>query len=298
MPTSPPVLPFSHMLLAALAAAPPEVWLQPGDARPGDAVLVRVFGATQAPEGELGEKALDFAPFGDGWAAIIGLSVDQAPATLPLWVRLATKEGERELSGGLEVKDANFPARELSVSKKFTSPDRKARKRMREDQRAFDKAFAQEFEPPRFIENFAPPRIAVTTAPFGDLRLFNGKKKSQHYGQDLDGDTGDPVYATNDGVVVMGRDCFGSGNTVLLHHGLSLYSAYFHLSKMEVKQGQKVKRGQLLGLVGKTGRVTGPHLHFGFKIDGRWVDPESVLRLDFEGRRPRRAAPLQAAAGP
>jgi murein DD-endopeptidase MepM/ murein hydrolase activator NlpD len=97
----------------------------------------------------------------------------------------------------------------------------------------------------------------------------------------------------------MARDCFGSGNTVLVHHGLQLYSAYFHLSKMEVKVGQKVRRGQLLGLVGKTGRVTGPHLHFGIKHDGRWVDPESVLRLDFAGAPPaRRESSSQATVAP
>lgn len=288
---------ISHLILLALAAGP-EVWLQPGDARPGDAVLVRVFGSKDVPEGELGDKALDFARLGDGWVAILGLSVDEKPGgTLPLWVRASTRDGEVELGGSLEIKDPNFPARELSVSKKFTSPDRKAKKRMREDQRAFDKAFSQEFEPPKFSQNFDQPRDAVTTAPFGDLRLFNGKKKSQHYGQDLNGETGDPIYSTNDGTVVMARDCFGSGNTVLVHHGLQLYSAYFHMSKMEVKAGQKVKRGQLLGLVGKTGRVTGPHLHFGTKIDGRWVDPQSVLRLDFVGPpRERQAATAQAAA--
>jgi murein DD-endopeptidase MepM/ murein hydrolase activator NlpD len=283
-----PLLP--QLLLALSGAASPEMWLQPGEARPGDAVLVRVYGGTEAPEGELNGKALDFAPQGDGWVALYALSVDQAKANLRLWSRVATKEGEVELEGTLEVKEPNFPARELTVSKKFTSPDKKSKKRMRDDQRAFDKAFAQDFEPPRFTQNFAMPRPAVTTAPFGDLRMFNGKKKSQHFGQDLDGAIGDPAYASNDGVVVMVRECFGSGNTVLIHHGLSLYTAYFHLSKFMVKVGEKVHQGQQLGLVGKTGRVTGPHLHFGAKLEGRWVNPESVLRLDFAGPRPSRLA--------
>ena len=277
-----------YILLLVAGGVAPQMWLQPGEARPGDAVLVRVYGGTEAPEGELNGKALDFAPLGDGWVAIFGLSVDQAKASLPLWVRVATKEGEVELDGSLEVKEPNFPARELTVSKKFTSPDKKAKKRMRDDQRAFDKAFAQDFEPPRFTENFAMPRPSVTTAPFGDLRMFNGKKKSQHFGEDLDGAIGNPAYASNDGVVVMARECFGSGNTILIHHGLGLYTAYFHLSKLMARVGDKLKRGQQLGLVGKTGRVTGPHLHFGAKLEGRWVNPESVLRLDFVGPRPAR----------
>ena len=84
---------------------------------------------------------------------------------------------------------------------------------------------------------------------------------------------------------------------MLLHHGARTFTSYFHLSKFEVKQGDVVKRGQLLGLVGKTGRVTGPHLHFGVKIDGRWANPESLLALDF-GLAPPAAPVLSAPETP
>jgi len=119
------------------------------------------------------------------------------------------------------------------------------------------------------------------TAPFGDLRLFNGKAQSQHFGLDLDGRVGDPIEAANDGAVVMVRPCYASGNTVIVDHGGGLYTMYFHLSHFEVKEGQKVARGQLLGLVGRTGRVTGPHLHFSVKVDGLYVDGATVLGLPF-----------------
>ena len=75
------------------------------------------------------------------------------------------------------------------------------------------------------------------------------------------------------------RDCFASGNTVLVHHGGRLFTAYFHLSRFDVKEGHREKRGEPLGLVGSTGRVTGPHLHIGVKLDGRWINAESVLSL-------------------
>ena len=100
--------------------------------------------------------------------------------------------------------------------------------------------------------------------------------------QGRDGRIGDLVVAANDGVVTLARDCYSSGNTILIHHGAELYSAYFHLSHMDVKPGANVHRGQKIGEVGKTGRVTGPHLHFGVKLAGHYVDPESLLRLDFE----------------
>ena len=132
-------------------------------------------------------------------------------------------------------------------------------------------------------EKFAWPRQDRITAPYGDLRTYNGKKQSQHFGNDIGGDSGTPVSAANAGTVVMTRDNFASGNTVLVHHGAGLYTAYFHLSAMEVKEGERVERGQLLGKVGNTGRVTGPHLHWGVKVDDLWVDGQTLLKLDFGG---------------
>lgn len=269
-------------LITLVAAA--EVRLQPGVVRPGDAVLVEVTGTTEAPSGQLGSAELVFLPFGDAWLAITGLSVDQKPGTLPLELVITSEVGKERLSGELEVKKPNFRRRQLTVGKRFTNPSKKDREHSAADQAAFDAAFDRDFEPWSFTAPFAWPRVAEITAPFGDLRLLNGKKQSQHFGSDLDGNTGDPIFAANDGEVVMVRDCFASGNTVLIHHGGRLYTSYFHLSATAVKQGERVVRGQPLGKVGKTGRVTGPHLHFGVKLDGRWVDPESLLRLELSDR--------------
>lgn len=258
-----------------------EVRLQPGVARPGDVVLVEATGATEAPSGRLGSTELVFLPWGDRWVALTGLSVDHKPAKLELEVTAKIEGGKDAVFGALEVTKANFRRRQLTVSKRFTSPTPAQRKQMADDQRAFNRAYDRDFEPWEFTERFDWPRLAPIGAPFGDLRLFNNKTKSQHSGTDIDGETGDPIFASNDGEVVMVRDCFGSGGTVLLHHGGRLFTSYFHMSAFSVKEGERVRRGQLLGKVGKTGRVTGPHLHFGVKLDGRWVDPESLLRLDF-----------------
>lgn len=274
--------------LLTLVAAQASVRLQPGVARPGDAVLVEVTGTQKAPSGRLGPAELVFLPWGTSWLALTGLAVEQKPGTLALEVTA----GPELLQGALEVKKPDFRRRQLSVSKRFTSISKKDRLRSKADQDAFQDAFDRDFEPWLFARGFAWPRQAEVTAPFGDLRLLNGKKKSQHFGADLDGNTGDPIFAANDGEVVLVRDCFASGNTVLLHHGGRLFTSYFHLSSTEVKQGERVVRGQPLGTVGKTGRVTGPHLHFGAKLDGRWVDPESVLRLELSDR------PTSAAASP
>ena len=119
-------------------------------------------------------------------------------------------------------------------------------------------------------------------SPFGQRRLFNGELQSQHQGMDLDGKTGDPIYASNDGVVRLARNCYTSGNTVIVDHGADVFTSYFHMSAFKTKVGEMVKRGQLIGLVGRTGRVTGPHLHFAVRVGTRAVTDLSSS----EGSRP------------
>ncbi|MEW6430072.1 MAG: M23 family metallopeptidase [Myxococcota bacterium] len=268
-------------LAVAVALGGAEVRLQPGAARPGDPILVTVTGVTEAPSGRLGSSELTFLPFHAGYQALVGLPVETTPGALPLELLVVDEAGRRVIQGSLDVLPANFRKRELTVARRFTSLSKKDRARSAADTKAFAEAFDRDFEPWLFSDDFAWPRAAEVTAPFGDLRLLNGKKQSQHFGMDLDGRVGAPVYASNDGEVVLVRDCFASGNTVLLHHGGRLFTAYFHLSKFEVKDGEVVKKGQLLGLVGRTGRVTGPHLHWGVKLDGRWVNGEALLGLEF-----------------
>ncbi|MEN9800322.1 MAG: hypothetical protein RL653_4019 [Pseudomonadota bacterium] len=271
-------------LLATLAtgawlAAAPALSVAPGEARPGDLLMVSVPASSAVPSGTLEGKPLRFFRLGSAWRALSALSVDETPRAANVDVRFP--DGRTE-AGWVEILEAVFRRRQLGVSRAFTSPSKAARARMKADNAAFAKAYAQPWSEPLFTRNFQWPRAAEVTAPFGDRRLFNGQLKSQHMGTDLDGRTGDPIHAANDGVVVLARDCFATGNTVLLHHGVGLYTAYFHLSRLDVAVGQKVKRGELLGGVGATGRVTGAHLHWGVKYDGRYVDGESLLRLDFE----------------
>jgi murein DD-endopeptidase MepM/ murein hydrolase activator NlpD len=274
----------SWMLLGLLTAPRGGIQLriQPGAPRPGDALRVSVQGCDSAPSGTLDEAALDFQPDPRGFEALLGLSVELKASQLTVSVRCVAGGEEREVQGTVDLQESEFRKSELTVSKRFTNPSKRDQARTKADQRAFDEAFAGQLTPRRFSGPFRWPRLAEVTAPFGDRRLFNGRQKSQHYGTDLDGATGDPVHAANDGEVVLVRECFGSGNTVLLSHGLRLYTAYFHLSKFEVKQGEQVKAGALLGLVGKTGRVTGPHLHWGAKISGRWVNAAGLVSIDWD----------------
>ncbi len=273
-------------LLAALpAAVAPSLALQPERVRPGDAFLVTVRGAGTAPRSTFAGRALVFYPVAGGFRAVAALPVESVPGLLTVEAELPGPEGAPQirLEAPLEVMEPTFASRELGVAPRFIQPPPEARRHMRRDRLAFRRAFAQEPAPPAFSANFGWPRVAEVTGHFGDKRLFNGKKKSQHYGEDLEGRIGDPVAAANDGRVVLVRDCYASGRSIVLWHGAGLFSVYFHLSRAIVHPGDEVRRGQVIGRVGRSGRVTGPHLHWGVKLGDLYVDPESVLRLDFDG---------------
>ncbi|ADO71255.1 M23 peptidase domain protein [Stigmatella aurantiaca DW4/3-1] len=304
-PRMPPIVPARRwssplcLLLVALsllawrAEAEPGLSIQPGTAKPGDPVLITVWGLNGTPTGTLAGRALRFYEATSGWQAISGLPVEQTAGTAEVKVLGFAPDGNApvSLAGTLEVVDPGYPNRELRVAGKYVQPPESVKARMAADRAAFATAFSQPLGPLLFSQNFAWPRQDRLTAPYGDKRSFNGKLQSQHFGTDIDGDPGAPVYAANVGVVVMTRDNYSAGNTVIVHHGGGLYTTYFHLSRISVKPGAKVQQGELLGKVGKTGRVTGPHLHWGVKADELWVDGETLLKLDFFASPPPRTTP-------
>ncbi|HVP63176.1 MAG TPA: M23 family metallopeptidase [Myxococcaceae bacterium] len=270
---------FLALLASLAAAAAPSLELVPARVKPGDPVLVVVRGAEGVPEGTIGSRPARFYAHGQDAEALVGIPVEEEPGILQVRVTA----GAIPLGARLEVIPPEFPERNLTVAKKFVRIPPSARARIKSDQAAYQKAWATPFHPRAFGDNFQKPREAEITAHFGDKRTLNGKKTTQHYGLDLDGSIGDEIRAANDGRVVMVRDCYLSGNTVLVDHGAGLVTAYFHLSKFLVTAGEEIRRGELLGLVGKTGRVTGPHLHFGAHIGTLWVNPQALLALSFPG---------------
>jgi murein DD-endopeptidase MepM/ murein hydrolase activator NlpD len=272
------MLPSLTTFLLVAAAASVEV--RPPEAKPGDALLVVVAGATVEPRGALAGRPLRFWRAGDGWRAIAAL-----PAETPVGPLVASVHaGAEALVATVKVVDPAFPSRTLTLPPKFVEAPASEKARIAADQRAFVAALGQPFAPPRFELPFVRPLVGETTGGYGDRRTYNGKLQGQHYGLDLDAATGTPVLAANDGEVVMARDNYYAGTTVLLWHGADLYTAYFHLSRVDVKVGQVVARSAALGLSGASGRVTGPHLHWGIKASGLWVDPDSVIRLGEFGK--------------
>jgi murein DD-endopeptidase MepM/ murein hydrolase activator NlpD len=282
----------SPALLLALLAAAAAAEVAPATARPGDAVLVTVRGAGEAPSGALLGRPLRFYAAGpDRWQALAPLPAEAAPGAVALEV---DAQGQ-QLAAALQVVPADFRSSTLSIPPRFLEPPASARKRIAADGAALAAAYAQPFEPPRWHGAMARPRQAEVTGRYGDQRVYNGKVSGAHYGLDLEGRAGAPIAAAADGQVVLTRDCYMSGWTTVVWHGGGVYSVYLHQSKVEVKAGQAVRQGQRLGQVGSTGRSTGPHLHWGVKVDGLWVDPDSLTRLDVASAPPAVEGPGVAA---
>ena len=210
--------------------------LVPPEIKPGDPMLLVVRNVDgPLPHGTVGPRAVRFYKAGDHAEALVGIPVEEEPGRLEVRVTA----GSTTLSGALEVVPPEFPERKLTVASRFVRIPASARKRIKADQAAFQKVWDAPFGPRTFVDNFEKPRDALITAHFGDKRTLNAKKTTQHFGLDLDGSTGDEIRAANDGEVVMARDCYTSGNTVLVAHGAGLVTAYFHLSKFLVKQGEE-----------------------------------------------------------
>jgi hypothetical protein len=294
--------PLLAMLPAVLSAAGPSPALPapsavviPAQARPGDAFLVIVRGLETPPSATVSGRALSFFQVpGGGFAALAALKVETPPGPLTVPIRWNSNEtgadggspgGELQVS--LQIMPPDFLHKAFDVQKQFVKPPGPAlQRRIAADRAAIGRAFSQPPSPPLFAGRFALPRQDRMTAHYGDERVLNGVKASQHYGLDLAGAIGAPVAASNAGQVVLVRNCWASGRTIVLWHGAGVYSTYLHLSRTLVKVGDHVSQGQQLGMVGKSGRASGPHLHFGIKVNELYVDPESVLRMDLDFLKP------------
>jgi murein DD-endopeptidase MepM/ murein hydrolase activator NlpD len=275
-------------LVSALLLAAPSLELVPSTVRPGDVLLLRVTGAPAAPHGALAGRELAFwQAAGEEWRALAPLPIETAPGAVPVELRAAGTT----LASELAVVEPGFAHHAITLERRYVEPPRAARKRIAADRKAFARAFARPFAPPLFRESFDWPRHARTSGRYGDQRTLNGKVASVHYGLDITGPRGAPVAAANDGEVVVARDAYFSGNTVVLWHGAGIFTAYFHLDRIAVRKGQRVRKGEVVGELGATGRATGPHLHFGVKVGGLYVDPASLLAIDFVAAT---AAPRQA----
>jgi murein DD-endopeptidase MepM/ murein hydrolase activator NlpD len=231
-----------------------------------------------------------FAKRGDSWFTVIGVDLDTKAGENAALVTFRYEDGHSRTQGELvSVTAQQFPTTELKVEERYVQLSPEDEARAREEGRETAEIYATLTPELLWTEPFmAPIPGAKDGRNFGHRRVFNGEPRAPHAGADLRATTGTPIYAANRGRVVLAKELFYSGNAVFIDHGLGLYTTYLHLSRIDVEPGQIIERGERLGLAGATGRVTGPHLHWGVRIVDARVDPFSLLKID---RAPSFAGP-------
>lgn len=267
----------------AIFRAAPDVSFSPARPRQGAlfTVIVRPDGMASDVEGRVAGEPLHFERDSTGrFTALAAVPVDSI-GTLGVTIVVLGEDIADTSVRTIPIEKGDFRLERLTVAPRFgRAPDSVTRARMADEgRRAREVAIATHATPRLWEPPFQRPRPGRVTSPFGRGRQFNGQVTSQHLGTDFAGAVGAPVRAVNRGVVRIVDAFFLGGNVVYLDHGAGLLSAYLHLSKADVAVGDTVERGDVVGRVGATGRVTGPHLHLIARFGTVTVDPMSLLSL-------------------
>jgi len=273
----------------AAQAATSEVTITPTIVVAGSPELIRVAvpDATQIDGEWLGRK-IEFFRDKDGraWLALAGVDVEAPVGSSILHITVKGASGEaRDSSEPVEIRAAHYRTETLNVEPKFIEPGPDELKRIEAEVALKDKVFGSSLAEPEWSGDFIAPVGARPTDSFGVRRTFNGKLASVHKGMDFRAASGTPVHAANSGVVVLSAPLYYEGNCVVIDHGLGLFTISMHLSRIDVHEGERVVKGQRLGLSGATGRVTGPHLHWAARWQGAYLDPAKLLRMTLTAAR-------------
>ena len=273
-----------------LTSAPPEPHGMDGQfsGKQGEIVVVRVpvDQQTTAVTGRLLNRKIPFFPEASGAAApayigLVGVDLQDVPGTHELVLDVVSPTGRRRLSYNVLVIKEKRAVQHLTLPKDKVDLDEDSLIRVKAEQAQVRTLLEAVSERRLWAGDFLRPVQGPITGAFGRQRIINGQAKNPHNGEDIAAPLGAAVIAMNDGIVCLTADHFFSGKGVFVDHGLGLYSMYFHLSEVSVKDGEIVKRGQVIGKVGASGRATGPHLHWGVNLNGARVDPFSLVKLSF-----------------
>lgn len=217
-----------------------------------------------------------------GYLGLVGIDMQDTPGTYELAVAVKNGEEVKHLSFNVLVAKEQFAVEHLKLPKDKVDLDDKSLARWKKEQEQVRQALAEDSALRLWHSHFVEPVSGKRTGIFGSVRIMNGQPRNPHNGEDIGAPLGTDVAATNDGIVRLTVDHIFSGRGVIVDHGLGFYSMYFHLSEILVNDGDLVKAGQIIGKVGATGRATGPHLHWGVKLNGARVNPYALLDLPFK----------------
>jgi len=213
------------------------------------------------------------------YCGLIGIPLSAAPEKAVIELEWINLRGRQITKLPLQIIDGKYASEALRVEPGHVTLSKKDLQRVAQEKKEIQRIYADSSVTRLWYGNFEMPLAAEPTSAFGTRRLFNGQHRSYHRGTDLRANVGTPVEASNSGIVRLARNLFYSGDIVIVDHGLGVFTNYAHLSKIEVIEGQHIARGATIGLTGSTGRVSGPHLHWGVKVNGVYVDPVQFLAV-------------------
>ncbi len=265
---------LSH--IPAWAEGEPKLAFFEEQAVPGGIAIVdlSVPDTVESIEVKLGNKTIAALPQDGTWHAIVGIALTTEPGTHTLKVNA----GRSASTVNFEVKGFKYEEQRIVIKdKRKVNPAPLDMERINKENKRIREVKAYRYKK-MLSTGFQLPLEGILTSPFGLRRFFNDQPRRPHGGIDIAAKTGTPIYAPSTGLVVDTGDYFFNGNTIFLEHGLGLQTFYAHMSKIHVKPGDKVEAGDLIGEVGATGRVTGPHLHWSVGLNGTWVDPWLLIQ--------------------
>ena len=271
---------FSAVMLLAPGARAQErdYILDPPEPRVGDIVrlTVSLTGGARTGSATFNGKKVPGFQTGGLLNVYLGVDLDVKPGSYEIEYEMPGLKETLRGSVPLRVLPREFATESLEVEPKYTELDPASQERVDREAKELEAIWSQATSERLWAKAFVTPAVGPLGSPFGLRRVFNDEPKSPHSGIDIKAPQGAEVYASNGGKVVLAKELFFTGNTVIIDHGLGLYTVYAHLSRIDVKAGDDIERAKVLGLVGATGRVTGPHLHWGAKIVGARVDPTTL----------------------
>ena len=248
---------------------------------PGGVVLITALTPRPATtiEGYAFGRPVHFWPDADRtrWTALVAAGLDAKPGPYTVTMSAASATGKAAASLALRVDPKRYETRRLKVDPQFVNPPASEEERIVREQKQMAEIFAEVIPMRLWHGAFEMPVPGQATSSFGRLSVLNGESRGRHQGADFRAATGTPVHAPNGGRVALAADLYFSGNTVILDHGLGMFSLLAHLSKISVETGAMVARGDVLGESGATGRVTGPHLHWALPLGPASVDPIALV---------------------